>query len=33
MQNLVDTIAKERKTHLDTIENLSLTNIKAIVSE
>ena len=32
MQNLVDKIAEERKIHLDTIENLTLKQIKQIVS-
>lgn len=32
MQNLVDKIANERKTHFDTIENLTLQQINKIVS-
>lgn len=32
MQNLVDKIAQERKHHIDTIENLTLNQIKQIVS-
>ena len=31
MQNLVNTLAAERKIHIDTIENLTLNNIKTIV--
>ena len=32
MQNLVDKIAEERKQHIQTIENLTLKDIKRIVS-
>ena len=32
MQNLVNKLASERKAHLDTIENLTLKEIKQIVS-
>lgn len=31
MQNLVNKLAQERKAHLDTIENLTLKDIKNIV--
>jgi len=31
MQNLVNELAAARKSHIDTIENLTLNNIKAIV--
>ena len=31
MQNLVNELAASRKSHIDTIENLTLNNIKAIV--
>ena len=32
MQNLVNKLAEDRKRHIDTIENLSLNEIKQIVS-